>query len=90
MIVHIVFFKLKNYPEGLKELQENIMLLKGKINEIRDFYIGEDISRADRSYDLALYSTFDTKKDRVRIFDGYLNLEEGWTFEPRKDDSNTL
>ena len=34
--------------------------------------------------------TFDTKKDRVRIFDGYLNLEEGWTFEPRKDDSNTL
>jgi hypothetical protein len=83
MIVHIVFFKLKNYPEGLKELQENIMSLKGKINEIRDFYIGEDISRADRSYDLALYSTFDTKKDlgsyavnedHLKVIQNYVNV----------------
>lgn len=63
MIVHIVFFKLKNYPEGVKELKENITALKDKIEVIRDLQIGEDFSREDRSYDLALYSTFDTKED---------------------------
>ena len=63
MIVHIVFFKLKNYPLGIKELKENIQALKEKIKEIRDFQIGEDFSREDRSYDLALYSTFETKED---------------------------
>ena len=63
MIVHIVFFKLKNYPMGIKELKENITALKDKIKEIRDFQIGEDFSREDRSYDLALYSVFDTKED---------------------------
>ena len=39
-----------------------------------------------RNYEPAL----DRKKYPGEIFDGYLNLEEGWTFEPRKDDSNTL
>ncbi len=34
--------------------------------------------------------TLDTKKYPGKIFDGYLNLEERWTFEPRKDNSNTL
>ena len=63
MIVHIVFFKLKNYPEGIKELKENITALKDKIKEIRDLQIGEDFSRQNRSYDLALYSVFDTKED---------------------------
>ena len=63
MIVHIVFFKLKNYPEGIKELKEKISALKDKIKEIRDFQVGEDFSREDRSYDLALYSAFDTKED---------------------------
>ena len=63
MIVHIVFLKLKNYPEGMKEIKENIMKLKDKIEEIREFYIGEDFGRENRSYDLALYSSFDTKKD---------------------------
>ncbi len=63
MIVHIVFFKLKNYPEGIKELKENITALKDKIKEIRDLQIGEDFSRQDRSYDLALYSVFDTNED---------------------------
>ena len=63
MIVHIVFFKLKNYPVGIKELKENIAALKDKIKEIREFQVGEDFSREDRSYDLALYSAFDTKED---------------------------
>ena len=63
MVVHIVFFKLKNYPEGMKELKENITALKDKVKEIRDFHVGEDFGREERSFDLALYSTFDTKED---------------------------
>lgn len=63
MIVHIVFFKLKNYPEGLKEMEENLAGLKDKIKEIKEFQVGSDFSRQERSYDLALYSTFETKED---------------------------
>lgn len=63
MVGHVVFFKLKNYPEGLKELKENITALKGKIKEIKDLEVGVDFSREDRSYDLVLYSSFDSKED---------------------------
>ena len=47
----------------MQELKENITALKDKIKEIRDLQVGEDFSRQDRSYDLALYSVFDTKED---------------------------
>ena len=81
MIVHIVFFKLKNYPEGLIELKENLENLKGKIKEIKNFEIGEDFSRGDRSYDLSLYSSFETEEDlkkygvheeHVKVIDNYI------------------
>ena len=32
----------------------------------------------------------DAKKYPGKIFDGYLNVEEGWTFEPRKDEGKAL
>ncbi|MBP9478503.1 MAG: Dabb family protein [Sebaldella sp.] len=63
MIGHIVFFKFKNYPEGLKEVKENLLSLKDKIKEIKKLEIGEDFSREERSYDLALYSTFESKEE---------------------------
>ena len=63
MIGHIVFFKFKNYPEGLKEVKENLLSWKDKIKEIKKLEIGEDFSREERSYDLALYSTFESKEE---------------------------
>lgn len=63
MIRHIVFFKFKNYPEGLKEVKEGLLSLKDKIKEIKTLEVGEDFSKGDRSYDLALYSTFELKEE---------------------------
>jgi hypothetical protein len=60
MLTHVVFFKFN--PEtsdtDKRHLEEALRNLPGIISEIREFRIGRDIVRSERSYDLALVSGF--------------------------------
>lgn len=61
MLRHIVLFKLKNpAPEVLKETKEVLMNMKGKIPELLDIEVGIDVVRSERSYDIALTTTFES------------------------------
>jgi len=60
MITHIVLFKLKdedkeNKAEALGLLQG----LDGRIPTLRGITVGEDVSRAGRSYDVGIIARFD-------------------------------
>ncbi len=69
MIKHIVMFKLKDSAEGGSKA-ENIQRLKLKlealeeiIDEIKFFEVGINIGNSNSTYDLVLFSEFDTKED---------------------------
>ena len=68
MIRHIVLFKIKDaYKHELPELVENFYGMKGKIEGMLDLEAGQDMLHSDRSYDLALITTFDSRAS----FDAY-------------------
>jgi hypothetical protein len=61
MLRHVVFFKLANpTPEILQETKAVLLGMKGKIPELLDIEVGIDIVRSERSYDVALTTTFDS------------------------------
>jgi hypothetical protein len=61
MLRHIVFFKLKNpTPEVLQETKNVLMNMKGKIPQLLDIEVGIDAVRSERSYDIALNTTFES------------------------------
>ncbi|MBI4948906.1 MAG: Dabb family protein [Deltaproteobacteria bacterium] len=62
MITHVVLFKLKNASE-IKKVTEMLRALKKTVPMIRSLEAGEDVLRAQRSYDLALTVKFDTLED---------------------------
>jgi hypothetical protein len=65
MITHIVLFKLKdNSIESIENARDILMDMKGRIPGLKDIEVGVDITRSDRSYDLALITKFDSVKDR--------------------------
>jgi quinol monooxygenase YgiN len=61
MLVHVVLFKFK--PETTADqaarLEAGLKGLPALIPEIREFRVGADIVRSERSHDLALVSAFD-------------------------------
>lgn len=61
MLKHVVFFKFK--PESgeaeIADLENSLRALPAAIEEIREFIVGRDVVRSERSYDLALISAFD-------------------------------
>lgn len=61
MIVHIVLFKL-NQPtaENSNAVKEMLLSMNGKLPMLRHLEVGTDLVRSERSYDVALYSKFDT------------------------------
>lgn len=61
MLKHVVFFKFKPEAEeaGIADLEKSLRALVGPIPEIREFLLGRDVVRSERSYDLALISAFD-------------------------------
>lgn len=63
MVVHIVFFKLKNNTLDAHRLKSALEELRSKIEVIRAFEVGVDINRGERACDLSLYSEFDTLDD---------------------------
>ena len=64
MLMHLVLFKLKDRrPEGVAKARNKIMELAGRVPQLRSLEVGADIVHAERSFDLALVSTFDSLAD---------------------------
>lgn len=64
MIAHIVLFKLKEpTPERMAEAREKLLSMEGKIPMLRHLEVGVDMVRSERSFDIALYTHFDSMDD---------------------------
>ena len=61
MLTHVVLFKFKPETDTAKanRLEAQLKGLPALISEIREFRVGRDVVRSERSYDLALVSAFD-------------------------------
>ena len=60
MLRHVVFFKFKDgvRQEEIADLESSLAQLPAAIPEILSYEFGRDVVRSERSYDLALVSTF--------------------------------
>jgi hypothetical protein len=64
MFTHIVLFKLiDRNEENAKKTGDVLMSMKGKIPFLKHIEIGVDVLHSERSYDLALYTKFDSISD---------------------------
>lgn len=64
MIVHIVLFKLKEPSEANRSaVKEMLLSMNGKLPMLRHLEVGVDVIRSERSYDVALYTKFDSLAD---------------------------
>jgi len=64
MIVHIVLFKLKeSNAENAAAVKDMLLSMNGKVPLLRHLEAGVDVIRSERSYDVALYTKFDTLAD---------------------------
>lgn len=64
MIVHIVLFKLKEPTESnITAVRDMLLSMNGKIAMLRHLEVGTDVIRSERSYDVALYTKFDSLAD---------------------------
>ncbi len=61
MLVHIVMFQFKeeNREANMARVKEMLEALPAKIESLRSMEVGIDVSRSERSFDMALVSTFD-------------------------------
>ena len=61
MLTHVVLFKFKPEANAAQQahLEAQLRGLPAVIAEIREFRVGRDLLRSERSYDLALVSAFD-------------------------------
>jgi len=64
MLVHIVMFQFKeeNKEENLVQVKAMLEALPEKIGTLKSMEVGIDISRSERSFDLALVSTFEDQE----------------------------
>ncbi len=61
MFTHVVFFKLKDKSkETLEKVKNDLLALKDKIPQIKELEVGIDILQTERSYDVILYSKFES------------------------------
>ncbi|MHB8063758.1 MAG: Dabb family protein [Ruminiclostridium sp.] len=64
MLTHIVLFKLKDTSDkNIQETKEILLSLQGKIPFLRFIEVGTDILHSERSYDVGLYTKFDSLAD---------------------------
>ena len=64
MITHIVLFKLSNpTSEGMAEVRDKLLSMRGKIPQLRHLEAGIDVIRSERSHDVALVTRFDSLDD---------------------------
>ena len=62
MIRHIVFMKFPKFSLT-QEAKEKLLSMREHIEELVDIEVGIDFSRSERSFDLALVTTFANKED---------------------------
>ena len=64
MITHIVLFKLKDTSaESIRQAQEKLLSMNGRVDMLRHLEVGLDVVRSARSYDIALFTKFDSLDD---------------------------
>lgn len=64
MIAHIVLFKLTTpTPENIAAVRDMLLSMDGKVPMLRHLEAGADVIRSERSYDVALYTRFDSLDD---------------------------
>ena len=64
MIAHIVLFKLKEpSAENIAAVRDMLRSMAGKVPTLRHLEVGTDVIRSERSYDVALYTKFDSLAD---------------------------
>ncbi len=64
MVTHIVLFKLKdNSVESIRRAQEKLLSMNGKVELLRHLEVGLDVVHSARSYDIALFTKFDSLDD---------------------------
>ncbi|HEY5585358.1 MAG TPA: Dabb family protein [Ruminiclostridium sp.] len=64
MLTHIVLFKLKDKSEeNIQKTKEVLQGLKGKVPFLKFIEVGTDILHSERSYDVGLYTKFDSLAD---------------------------
>lgn len=64
MITHIVLFKLKDPSlENSSKARELLLSMDGKLPMLRQLEVGVDVVRSERSFDVALYTKFDSLAD---------------------------
>lgn len=69
MIKHIVMWKLKDSFEGMGKneialkLKSELEALKSKIPQIREIEAGINFNPSEAAYDVALYSSFESRED---------------------------
>jgi hypothetical protein len=64
MITHIVLFKLADAtPVTVAAARDMLLSMEGKITQLRHLEAGVDVIHSERSYDVALYTRFDSLAD---------------------------
>ena len=64
MITHIVLFKLKERSaEGIAKAQGILLSMQGKVEQLRHLEVGVDLIHSERSFDIALFTKFDSLED---------------------------
>ncbi|MGO4544525.1 Dabb family protein [Paenibacillus sp. 2TAB23] len=61
MLTHIVFFKLKDSSEeSVARAAQVLRDMEGKIEVLKSIKVGIDVLHSERSYDIALITTFES------------------------------
>jgi hypothetical protein len=64
MVTHIVLFKLKDKSaDSINAAKDKLLSMKGKVDLLRHLEVGLDAIHSARSYDIALYTKFDSLDD---------------------------
>ncbi len=64
MIKHIVLFKLKDRSaDNVERAAQVLRDMEGKIEVLRTIEVGIDVLHSERSYDIALTTSFDSLED---------------------------
>lgn len=64
MVTHIVLFRLKDRsPDTIRAAQEKLLSMNGRVDLLRHLEVGLDVIHSARSYDIALYTRFDSLAD---------------------------
>ncbi|MRJ02250.1 MAG: Dabb family protein [Epsilonproteobacteria bacterium] len=65
MVRHIVFMRFPDFSLA-QSARERLLSMRGRVPVLREIEVGIDFSRSERSFDLALVTTFESREDLER------------------------